>query len=243
MAKKPPPVTDIREIQVIKHDRSFFLSDLSGDVPKGNTAALGLYHKDTRFLSQFELTMNRTRPLLLHSSTERNYSQLVELAFPFRAVDPQGFEHNENITMTRNRLLGDALFERIRVANFGRRKRTIRVSLKFDADFLDLFEVRGAERRERGQIQEPRLTSNQVTLAYRGLDGATRSTKLNTVCPMICGTSAIRTKRPQVSGGYPLKRMLAAAITGRSTTVHVAYTIVTYTRRETRWRRLRPMRK
>ena len=178
MAKKPPPVTDIREIQVIKHDRSFFLSDMSGDVPKGNTAALGLYHKDTRFLSQFELTMNRTRPLLLHSSTERNYSQLVELAFPFRAVDPQGFEHNENITMSRDRLLGDALLERIRVANFGRRKRTIRVGLKFDADFLDLFEVRGTERAERGQVQEARVSNNQVTLSYRGMDGTTRSTTI-----------------------------------------------------------------
>ena len=87
MARKPPPVTDIRDVQVIKHDRSFFLSDVHGDVPKGNTAALGLYHRDTRFLSRLELSMNRSRPLLLHSSTERNYSQMIELAFPFRAVD------------------------------------------------------------------------------------------------------------------------------------------------------------
>src|SRR5436309_12448197 len=176
MAKKAPPVTDIRDVQVIKHDRSFFLSDTNGDVPEGNTAALGLYHKDTRFLSRLELTMNRARPLLLHSSTERNYSQLVELAFPFRAIDPQGFEHKENITLSRYRLLADALLERIKVANFGRRKRTVRIAIRFEADFLDLFEVRGFEREKRGQMQEPRVSKNQVTLSYRGLDGATRST-------------------------------------------------------------------
>jgi glycogen debranching enzyme len=178
MARKPPPVTDIREVQVVKHDRSFLLTDVHGDMPRGNTAALGLYHKDTRFLSRFELTMNRARPLLLHSSTERNYSQVVELAYPFRAVDPQGFEHKENITLSRYRLLGEAMLERIRLANFGRRKRTIHISLRFEADFLDLFEIRGFEREGRGQMQEPRVTKNQVTLSYRGLDGATRSTTL-----------------------------------------------------------------
>src|SRR5438445_6652453 len=122
--------------------------------------------------------MNRSRPLLLHSSTERNYSQMVELAFPFSAVDPQGFEHKENVTLSRYRLLGDALLERIRVANFGRRKRTIHLSVRFDADFLDLFEVRGFERERRGQLQEPRVEKSQVVLAYRGLDGVTRSTTL-----------------------------------------------------------------
>jgi hypothetical protein len=40
---KPPPVTDIRDVQVIKHDRAFFLSDRFGDVPEDNQAALGLY--------------------------------------------------------------------------------------------------------------------------------------------------------------------------------------------------------
>jgi glycogen debranching enzyme len=178
MARKPPPVTDIREVQVIKHDRSFFLTDVHGDIPKGNTAALGLYHRDTRFLSRLELSMNRSRPLLLHSSTERNYSQMIELAFPFSAVDPQGFEHKENITLSRYRVLGDALLERLKVANFGRRTRTIRISLRFEADFLDLFEVRGMERTTRGQLQEPRVSHNQVSLSYRGLDGVTRTTTI-----------------------------------------------------------------
>src|SRR2546421_11464793 len=140
MATKPPPVTDIRDVQVIKHDRSFFLSDVHGDVPEGNTAALGLYHKDTRFLSRYELTLNETRPLLLHSSTERNYSQMVELVFPFHAADAEGVVDKENVTVSRYRLLRDALLERIRVANFGRSTRAIRLSIRFDADFLDLFE-------------------------------------------------------------------------------------------------------
>ena len=74
--------TDIRDVQVIKEDRTFLLTDRFGDVPVHNEAALGLYHRDTRFLSALELTVNGQKPLLLHSSTDRNYSQVVELACP-----------------------------------------------------------------------------------------------------------------------------------------------------------------
>ena len=49
---KTAPVTDIRDVQVIKHDRAFFLSDRFGDVPEDNQAAIGLYFRDTRFLSK-----------------------------------------------------------------------------------------------------------------------------------------------------------------------------------------------
>src|SRR6266498_2616805 len=111
---KPPPVTDIRDVQVIKHDRAFFMSDRFGDVPEDNQAALGLYYRDTRFLSKLELTVGELRPILLHSSTERNYSQIVELAFPTVVADPQGFEYQENVSVSRNRLLADSLMSRSR---------------------------------------------------------------------------------------------------------------------------------
>jgi hypothetical protein len=84
------PVLDIRDVQVIKDDRTFLVTDRMGDVPEGNTAALGLYHRDTRFLSGLRLDVNGLRPILLHSSTERNYSQIVELTYPFEAIDVDG---------------------------------------------------------------------------------------------------------------------------------------------------------
>src|SRR4051794_34018706 len=84
--KQQAPAVDIRDVQVIKHEHGFLLCDERGDVPEGNTAALGLYFRDTRFLSRFELSMNDMRPLVLHSSAARNYAQVVELAYPFRST-------------------------------------------------------------------------------------------------------------------------------------------------------------
>ncbi|HEX2031886.1 MAG TPA: glycogen debranching N-terminal domain-containing protein [Actinomycetota bacterium] len=167
---------DIREVQVIKEDRTFFISDRFGDVPEPNTAALGLYHRDTRFLSRLELTVNDLKPLLLHSSTERNYSQIIELAYPFENVVPGRLERRESISLQRTRVLREALIERIRIRNFGFHPRSLRLRIVFAADFLDIFEVRGLVREQRGHDERPHVDADRVVLSYRGLDGSTYRT-------------------------------------------------------------------
>ncbi|HEX5948167.1 MAG TPA: amylo-alpha-1,6-glucosidase [Actinomycetota bacterium] len=173
-------VVDIREDQVIKDDRTFLVTDRFGNVPEGNTAALGLYHKDTRFLSGLDLVVEGQEPVLLHSSTERNYSQVVELTYPFEAIDREGVHRKENLSIQRFRVLADgSLHERIRVRNFGTKRRRITMTVDFDADFLDIFEIRGLVRdRRRGQVQPPRVDRSTVVLSYRGLDGEVRSTTI-----------------------------------------------------------------
>ncbi|HEX6262865.1 MAG TPA: glycogen debranching N-terminal domain-containing protein [Actinomycetota bacterium] len=175
---RPPATVDIREVQVIKHDRTFFVSNRFGDVPEGNTAALGLYQADTRFLSRLEVTLNQLRPLLLHSSTERNYSQIVELVYPVRHVLLAGPERKDNISLQRRRVLHGSLFERMRIRNFGLQDRRIGLTVSFESDFLDIFEVRGMAREERGEMLPPEVDRHSVVLGYRGLDGVTRSTTL-----------------------------------------------------------------
>jgi len=93
-------------------------------------------------------------------------------------VDPAGMERRENLSISRERVLGDRLFEQLRLINYGSEKRDVRITLAFDADFLDIFEVRGLARERRGQIQTPQVDRNQVRLGYRGLDGITRTTTL-----------------------------------------------------------------
>ena len=171
-------VVDIRDVQVIKDDRTFLVTDQFGDISEGNTAALGLYHMDTRFLSGLELVINDVKPLLLHSSTERNYSQIVELTYPFESIDREGVHRKENVSVQRHRVLSGSLFERIRVRNFGTKTRSLRLTIDYAADFLDIFEVRGLFREKRGQIQPPKVERSRVTLGYRGLDGGIRSTTL-----------------------------------------------------------------
>ena len=110
--------TDIRDVQVIKEDRTFLLTDRFGDVPVHNEAALGLYHRDTRFLSALELTVNGQKPLLLHL----HGSQLLpggRAGLPHWAQDEKGSHRRENVSIQRSRVVGGPLYERIRVRNYG----------------------------------------------------------------------------------------------------------------------------
>jgi glycogen debranching enzyme len=173
--KKPPPrPLDIRDVQTIKHDRVFLLCDRYGDMPEGNEAALGLYFRDTRFLRQYELLIDGMRPTFLHSEVDRNYSMLIETTLPVISVDPSGIETGKNISISRHRWLEHGMHETIKIVNFGAEPRKVRIDLTFDADFLDLFEVRGFRRTQRGTMLEPVLDDGEVTFAYEGLDGVRR---------------------------------------------------------------------
>jgi glycogen debranching enzyme len=174
---KPRPVADIRDAQIIKHHRAFLLSDRSGDIPEENEAALGFYVQDTRFLSRLELSVDELHPIILHSSIERNYSQIVELAFPVTVTEPSGFEYQENISVSRSRVLAGSLIEQIEVSQYATARRPVRLALDFDADFVDLFEVRGWTRTQAhaGQVQPPQVDTNQATLGSRGADGVVRT--------------------------------------------------------------------
>ena len=169
------PVHDIRDVQVIKDDRTFLVTDRFGDVPRGNTAALGLYHMDTRFLSGLRMVLNDMEPILLHSSTERNYSQLVELTYPFELLAGDGIHRKENVSVQRFRVLRGSLFERIRLRNFGTKARHLQLTVDFEADFQDIFVVRGLLEEALGQRQQPRVDRSSVVLGSRGQDGALRT--------------------------------------------------------------------
>jgi glycogen debranching enzyme len=48
----------------------------------------------------------------------------------------------------------------------------------FDADFCDLFEVRGEQRARHGEQQDARISEQEVVLGYKGLDGVLRQTRI-----------------------------------------------------------------
>ncbi|MFP4044220.1 MAG: glycogen debranching N-terminal domain-containing protein, partial [Rhodosalinus sp.] len=52
-----------RRARTLKHDDTFAVLTVEGDMRSGS--ADGLYHRDTRHLSQFELRLGGARPILL----------------------------------------------------------------------------------------------------------------------------------------------------------------------------------
>jgi hypothetical protein len=63
----------------------------------------------------------------------------------------------------------DVLYQRIVVHNFDLGPIEVDVTLAFDADFADMFEVRGTRAREARQALEPLLSPQRPPLSYEGL--------------------------------------------------------------------------
>lgn len=166
--------------QTIKSDHCFAMFDRTGDISVLAPGQEGLYHEDTRYLAYQELTINGARPLYLGSSIQEANSLLaIDLMNPDltergEVVLPKGELH-----LFRAKLLWQgACYEHLRVSHHGTRPANVRIELAFDADFVDLFEVRGMERQRRGERLRPEVTADCVTLPYHGLDATHRRTRL-----------------------------------------------------------------
>ncbi|SRR5579883_642743 len=165
----------------LKHGDIFAVFDHSGDAASAPGRPEGIFYRDTRHLSHFFLSINGARPMLLSSALRDDNATLTcDVANP-DLYDSDGrliFEH-DLLHIRRSRFLWNAAcFERIFVKNFDDRPRQIQVGLAFAADFADLFEVRGKHRERRGEIHDPLVERNSVTLSYTGLDRIRRSTTL-----------------------------------------------------------------
>lgn len=165
---------------ILKQNDVFVVSNLSGDIPAGNDDGLGLYRSDTRFLSCYELRLNGRRPILLNSSVDRAYVATFQLVNPTLGDPESGAAiPRQSISIRRTRFVHDGMHERIGIQNCNRHPVDLELELRFDADFVDIFEVRGFGRLPFYGTKEPLLaTGTGFTLSYRGLDGVHRSTEV-----------------------------------------------------------------
>src|SRR5687767_4071903 len=168
-----------RPLRNLKHGQAFAVVDACGDIGTVPDTAEGLFYRDTRFLSFFELRIEGKRPLLLSSVVHEDKSALtVDLTNPDL---PQGHGKllRDTISIERTRFLWNAVcYERIGLKNFGATRARLRLDFLYDADFRDLFEVRGMKRRRRGRQSAQVLSADSVELRYEGLDGIERRTTL-----------------------------------------------------------------
>jgi len=64
---------------VLKENELVLVSDELGDIAEGRRR-LGLYYRDTRYLSIFDLTINGQKPRLMASSSQQTYACDIQLA-------------------------------------------------------------------------------------------------------------------------------------------------------------------
>ncbi|HEX6506484.1 MAG TPA: amylo-alpha-1,6-glucosidase [Chloroflexota bacterium] len=163
----------------LKEDDLQFISTETGDVPADNPSGLGLYYQDTRFLNRFELTVNGFKPVFLSHSANKHYIATFQAINPsFTLADGRRVKQ-QTISIRRSRFVNDrGLYERIGFLNCNHFEIELDVVLAVDADFKDMFAVRGFKtQRVAGQISVS-FGGEDVNFVYEGRDGIPRQTCL-----------------------------------------------------------------
>jgi glycogen debranching enzyme len=152
-----------RQVSILKGS-AFVVSDRIGDVAPRVGDVTGLFYRDMRHLSRWQLRLNG-RELDALAAESLEYDEAV-----FYLVEPTGTVYrNPAVSLIRRREVADGMHEHLELINHGREEVNVEITILFDADFADLFEVKD-ELTKRGELYRHR-TPHGITLGYVRDDG------------------------------------------------------------------------
>jgi glycogen debranching enzyme len=175
-----PPVSAeaAGDLLTTKHGPVFVCSARDGNINPALTSGQGVYLHDTRYLSQFRLTLDGNDLLLLAASGETGYEAFVQLTNP-ELKGSNGLVEQMALDVRRHRLVCDGVHERVEVRNHSQERAATEVELVLSADFADIFEVRGINRRlTQGRLLTSTPSPDTARFEYRGGDDIARTTTI-----------------------------------------------------------------
>src|SRR6185436_8520586 len=161
----------------LKDRDTFLVADSHGDIAG---AADGLFHDDTRILSRWELLLGDRTPTLLSVAVSQDNVFFTSHGLNRAIPVPSGPAASPGVLhIERKRFLfEERMYECVSLMNYSTETMEAPLAYQFDADFRDMFEVRGARRRARGRIFDPEVAAQGVRFRYEGLDGVQRTSTI-----------------------------------------------------------------
>ena len=142
-------------------------------------AGFGLYVHDVRFLSAFEVRVAGAAPLLLSASDRETYVATMQLVNPPLRLPDGRSVPRQALSIRRARFIDGGVRERIGLLNTGPTAVPLELSIELDADFGDMFAVRGYRASAAATVTVANVDGG-VVLSARGADGVLRATSVTT---------------------------------------------------------------
>ncbi|AUX29140.1 MULTISPECIES: glycogen debranching N-terminal domain-containing protein [Sorangium] len=139
---------------------TFVVSDPRGNIEHSVNRPLGLFHLDTRFLSEWILTIDGIVPAAL-STDDVQYFQAQFFLVP----RPAAMYVESTLSIVRSRFAGDGFHEDLLLMNHGKDLVELEVRIQAAADFADLFEVKDMLPKKGERYH--RIEDNRLVLGYR----------------------------------------------------------------------------
>ena len=164
--------------QVLNHFNTFGLFDRFGNITPFGKQVQGIYHDGTRFINKLILTINGIKPVLLSGAVKEDNEMLsTDLTNPFL---PNGQIIENTLHLSRTQFIHNKVFyEQINCKHYGDQPCNFDISIAFDGDFKDIFEIRGISRQVTPNDIESSISENKIHLKYLGLDDITRETEIS----------------------------------------------------------------
>ena len=165
---------------ILKQNDCFAVLDNHGAIGCACDEAGGLFARDTRHLSRLAFLINGQEPLLLGSTLrDDNLNLRADLTNPDILAGEGIALLKDTVHISRTIYIHNGLLSaRSAVVNHGNVPVSLDVTIDFESDFADLFEVRGMNRAARGSLQKEVVGKNKVILRYKGIDNKVRETAL-----------------------------------------------------------------
>ena len=160
--------------------KTFLSTTVAGDIMPPGAPDVGFFHDDTRFLSRLELRVDGYRTVVLCSSTEQTFASQIELTTG-KSTMRETYEIPENtVHIRREQLLAsDVLYDNLSFENFNFHELELVVELAYEADYMDVFQVRGVARERLGRYYQPVVRRDSIVFHYCGLDHVSRETVIH----------------------------------------------------------------
>jgi glycogen debranching enzyme len=147
-----------RQVTIL-HGTTFVVSDVSGDVQGSPQQPEGLFYRDMRHLSRWQVRLNGRPSEAVGAETLGNH-EAVFLLIPGTGT----IYRTATVTLLRHRRVGRGMRESFALANHGAQPQTLELSVLFDADFADIFQVKDGSAAAGDNYH--RLGDGEVTIGH-----------------------------------------------------------------------------
>ncbi|MGB9940563.1 glycogen debranching N-terminal domain-containing protein [Methanosarcina sp.] len=161
---------------VIRDDELTLVTQENGEIPITENYGYGLYYRDCRYLSGFLMRLMDMPPTRVLSSDVNGFRSTLMVTNP-ELKDCTG------TTVAKETLLGilatvipGCIRHSQTIRNFNMFPVNLRLTFEFDADFADMFTVRGIAPPTAGKVLPARFDGKNLYLSYEGEDKRRRNT-------------------------------------------------------------------
>lgn len=155
-------------VLTVNNGYTFLVSELDGSITSASDQ--GLYARDTRYLSGYQLYINGQRWTLLNSGAVAYYASQTHLVNPLVATE-EGALAPGTVGLLLSRTLTGGLHEDLDVRNHSGKQLRFILEVLVRSDFADVFEVKARRLTRRGHIESD-WNGDRHELATRYARGA-----------------------------------------------------------------------